>query len=124
MVDFLGSLFCLYIVWILCKNSSLCDYSYLNRRIHITLHHKLLKRIFIHDFETRQAHSQMGIVGILAYIILFPTAFYIWITDGRFLLANITICPLWYELLFFSVVIFSTTDFWIGYFLVRRAKRK
>ena len=28
MEDFLGSLFCLYIVWIVCKNCSLCDYSY------------------------------------------------------------------------------------------------
>lgn len=132
MEDFLGSLLCLYCVWILCKNSSCCSYACLNRRFHITVHHKLLENILLRDLsysskeQDIQAQHQMGIVGILAYITLFPTALYIWIADGKFnfYIIEATANSIWYTILFICVLVLSTLDFWIGYFFIWRESEK
>ncbi len=130
MEDFLGSLFCVYIVYLCCRNSSTCSYSYINRKFHITLHHKLLEHILLpnslHSSKERyiQAQHKMGVIGIIAYVTLVPAAIYIWIKDGRFFFLDIHIGPIWYHLLFWSQLIVYLLDYWIDYFFAWCKERK
>lgn len=130
MVNFIGSAFCFWCIWHTCRISSCCNYSRLNRKFHITLRRKWLKRMLLLDLShcthpiNRWAQHRMGILGILTYTALMPTALYLWITEGYFLFLDVTRCPLWYEILFWSIFAVTLLDFWIGYFLTWRALKK
>ena len=129
MEDFLGSIFCVYIVYSWCRISSICSYSYINRKFHITLHHKLLEHILLYPLHSSkeryiQAQHKMGITGIIAYVTLVPPAIYIWIKDGSCLFLDIHIGPIWYHLLFWSQLIVFLLDYWIDYFFAWCKERK
>ena len=90
MEDFLGSLFCFYILWLFCKYATLCNYPCLNRRFHIVVQSELLDRIFLYRPAKTNGWTPhlMGIDGIISYVTLIPSAIYLWIRDGKFLFFN------------------------------------
>jgi len=127
MEDFLGSLFSFYILWLFCKVTTSCVYPCLNQRFHIAIKSKLLDHILLYQpIIVERAKHLMGIDGIISYITLIPSAIYLWIRDGKFLFFNPDgiIISAWFTILFWSELCLSVLDFWIGYFLVWRAKRK
>ena len=128
MEDFLGSLFCFYILWLFCKYATLCNYPCLNRRFHIVVQSELLDRIFLYrTYKTNGWTPHLiGIDGIISYVTLIPSAIYLWIRDGKFLFFNPdgVIISVWFTILFWSELVLFLVDYWVGYFLVRRSKRE
>ena len=128
MEDFLGSLFCFYILWLFCKYATLCNYPCLNRRFHIVVQSELLDRIFLYRPAKTNGWTPhlMGIDGIISYVTLIPSAIYLWIRDGKFLFFNPdgVIISVWFTILFWIELGLFLLDYWIGYFLVRHSKRK
>ena len=123
---FLGFLFYIYILWIMCRASSLCNYPYLNRRFNIVIRSKWLARILIGHSYIEETKNLMGIHGIIHYITWIPSAIYLWVRDGAFLfffnVDEIIISP-WLEILFWSELLLLEIDFWIGYYLAWRKKQ-
>ena len=127
MEDFLGSLFCFLMMWLFCKSTTACVYPCLNRRFHIAIRSKLLDHILLyHPIIVEWAKDLMGIDGIISYATLIPSAIYLWIRDGKFLFFNPDgiIISVSFKILFWCELFLFLLDFWIGYFLVWRAKRK
>ena len=86
MEDFLGSLFCFYILWGCCRVATACVYPCLNRRVHIAIRSKLLDHILLYrPIIVEEAKHLMGIEEIISYATLIPSAIYLWIRDGSFL---------------------------------------
>ena len=122
---FLMSLFYVYFLWRTCQYTSLCDYPCLNRRFHIVIRSKRLARVLLLYTNVEETKNLMGIHGIIHYITWIPSAIYLWIRDGDFLLVNPdgTIRSLWFSILFWSEWWLCVIDFFIGYFLAWRKKQ-
>lgn len=127
MEDFLGSLFCFYILWGWCRVATACVYPCLNRRFHIAIRSKLLGHILLYrPIIVEDVKHLMGIEGIISYATLIPSAIYLWIRDGKFLFfgPDGIFISVWFTILFWCEFFLFLLDYWIGYFLVWRAKRK
>lgn len=89
MIDFilemLESIYSTWLIWYLCRISSICEVSFLNLKIHITIHNKKLAKLLI-DQSYKGIRHQMGIIGIVAYLTMTPAIVYFWIKNGDFLL--------------------------------------
>ena len=117
MGDFLGSLFCFYILWLFCKYTTLCNYPCLNRRFHIVVQSELLDRIFLYRPAKTNGWTPhlMGIDGIISYVTLIPSAIYLWIRDGKFLFFNPdgVIISVWFTILFWTELVLFLVDYWV-----------
>lgn len=119
--NILGSIFCFLMLWLFCKYTTLCNYPCINRRFHIVIRSELFDRIFLYHPAKTNRHAQhlMGIEGVISYVTLIPSAIFLWVKDGEFLLFNPDgiIISAWFEIMFWSELGIFLIDYWIGYYL-------
>ena len=115
-----------------CRIYSLCG-RFLNDRINITIHNKIIAKLFICHHWTlhrlgpdKEAElcKKMGLWGIISWLTLFPATIYLWIKNGHFNFFLVDELPFWYVFLFSCLLILVAADVTVAILFDQWRKRK
>lgn len=110
-----------FVLFQFCRIASVCYLTVLNSKFYITIPNKKVACFFIfcpvRVDKNSNIRNRMGILGVMSWVTLLPSAMYLWVKDGcfSFLGMNPSV-PFWFQVLFVSLFVLVLIDGVMGEF--------
>lgn len=109
-----------------CRLCSACYRRFLNDRVNIFIHNKIIARLFIYQIwwvdKESDMHKRMGVWGIIGWLTLFPCSIYLWIKNGHFYFSDEG--SFWYSCLCGGLLMLVAADTVVALLFGQWSKRK